>query len=349
MECIFFVNPMAGAGEGGKLAEDIEQLALPSPVLKRVVFTDPDRLAQQVYSCTMGKDLVVLCGGDGTVSAIIAHLVNLHKLPAVAIIPIGTGNDIARSTGWLRSWRELGLSGLFHAVKEGRVGSFDVWRMGIERDGSRKEYCFCAYAGIGYDGRVCQEFSRLNRFLSKRSVPTGGRRLLYLPAGMRIMYKNILHPERIRCTVTYERDGKPAVCNDRLGQILFCNTGYYAGGSLIDRDYNVEDGLLEFFGIRGYVNYLRLLFEGRLPVPHSSLLPIRAPRYELKLSSTAYFQVDGEPAGFIESKSLVTIDLVRSIPLLKPLRDSRARDRLRDKAQERVMKKLSSSARPVVT
>ncbi len=349
MDCIFFVNPRAGAGMGKRLAEEIEQLTLPAPAFKQLVFTDPQRLQQQVFSCAQDKDLVVLCGGDGTVSSIIAHLVHLERIPTIAIIPIGTGNDIARGTKWMKSWSEFGLDGLFYAIKEGKVGSLDVWQMRIDKDGATKEYHFCAYAGIGYDGRVCQEFLKLNRFLYRWGISTGIKRLLYLPAGIRILYKNLLHPDRIRCEVTFEQAEGNRQYSDRLGQILFCNTGYYAGGSLLDRHYALDDGLLEFFGIKGYWGYMQMLFEGRLPVRHSSILPVRSSSYKLALFSSSYFQVDGEPMGVVERGSLIELELFRSVPLLKPFLDKYAKTRMKDAKRARAMKKLSSSVRPAVT
>ncbi|XP_021908800.1 diacylglycerol kinase 4 isoform X2 [Carica papaya] len=48
---------------------------------------------------------IVVAGGDGTVGWVLGSLGELHKLnrepiPPVAIIPLGTGNDLSRSFGW---------------------------------------------------------------------------------------------------------------------------------------------------------------------------------------------------------------------------------------------------------
>lgn len=47
-----------------------------------------------------------VAGGDGTVGWVLGSLGELHKegrepVPATAIIPLGTGNDLSRSFGWV--------------------------------------------------------------------------------------------------------------------------------------------------------------------------------------------------------------------------------------------------------
>ena len=43
---------------------------------------------------------ILVCGGDGTVGWILSVLDELKLKVSVAVLPLGTGNDLARSFGW---------------------------------------------------------------------------------------------------------------------------------------------------------------------------------------------------------------------------------------------------------
>ena len=50
-----------------------------------------------------GSAILVICGGDGTVMWVVTEMSNFNidhlKVP-ITVIPLGTGNDLARVLGW---------------------------------------------------------------------------------------------------------------------------------------------------------------------------------------------------------------------------------------------------------
>ena len=65
---------------------------------------------------------ILAAGGDGTVAWILKTVreLQLDPAPAVAIMPLGTGNDLSLSFGWgntfLHSWIAVSLSPLQDGV-----------------------------------------------------------------------------------------------------------------------------------------------------------------------------------------------------------------------------------------
>ena len=78
-----------------------------------------------------------MCGGDGTVNWVLSCIGALpfHPLPAVGVIPLGTGNDTARAFGW--GYKYPGKRGIIRSVRRMRdvatpVVTFDRWHATVD-------------------------------------------------------------------------------------------------------------------------------------------------------------------------------------------------------------------------
>jgi diacylglycerol kinase (ATP) len=92
-----------------------------------------------------GADLVVAAGGDGTVHEVVAGLLESSPPPALGLIPLGTGNDLARSLGI-----PADVEDAVEILRGGRRRKLDLVR--AELDGEA-QVCVNAAVG-GFSGRV---------------------------------------------------------------------------------------------------------------------------------------------------------------------------------------------------
>ncbi len=325
MECLFFINPKSGAGAGEKLAQEIERFQLPGAVSRQVIFTDPARLETQVFSCATGKDLVVICGGDGTINRVISCLSQMDPAPAIALIPLGTGNDLARATGWYFSWEKMGLHGLYHAIKMAKASFLDVWELSVTSGTGSKSWTFCAYAGIGCDGGVCRDFARMEKRLKNLPVPARARRFFYIIPGLRMLFTGIAGRNRF-CFQPESSGSKPPYRREKAVQLLFLNISSYAGGAMQARDVDCSDGVLDAFLFRSCLSYLAGILFSRLSWPKGPGAVDSNNSFRFQIFQDAYLQVDGEPCGKLSGGTRCTICQKRALPLLRPLEDDLSRN-----------------------
>ncbi|MCH97369.1 diacylglycerol kinase 1-like, partial [Trifolium medium] len=114
---------------------------------------------------------VLVCGGDGTVAWVLDAIekYNFESPPPVAIIPLGTGNDLSRVMNWGGGFSALdgqgGLTMLLHDISSNAaVTMLDRWEVKLAEESSEgkpykmKTKSMMNYLGIGCDAKVAYEF-----------------------------------------------------------------------------------------------------------------------------------------------------------------------------------------------
>lgn len=98
-KALLIVNPAAKHGETEKLLPAIERVLVDMPH-ETVVTTSPGH-AVELAAQASGYDLVVACGGDGTVHEVLNGLMRIppDTRPALGVLPTGSGNDTRRTLG----------------------------------------------------------------------------------------------------------------------------------------------------------------------------------------------------------------------------------------------------------
>lgn len=99
---LVFVNGKSGGGQGLKLISSFRKLLNPHQVFD---LCNGGPLCGLYVFRKIEKYKILVCGGDGTIGWVLQCLDNvgqdsLCSSPACAIVPLGTGNDLARVLNW---------------------------------------------------------------------------------------------------------------------------------------------------------------------------------------------------------------------------------------------------------
>ncbi|XP_075145114.1 diacylglycerol kinase eta isoform X3 [Haematobia irritans] len=96
---LVFVNSKSGDNQGVKFLRRFKQLLNPAQVFD-LISTGPGLGLRLFRHFEMFRILV--CSGDGSVGWVLSEIdrFSMHKQCQVAVLPLGTGNDLARVLGW---------------------------------------------------------------------------------------------------------------------------------------------------------------------------------------------------------------------------------------------------------
>lgn len=97
-------------------------------------------------------------------------LTGAAPLPAVALLPVGVGNELSRCLGWSAGWRQAmplpgahsgAVARLLSQVMQGSRGTktVDTWRVTIDgADGEGEAVDMCCFCSIGFDADISNDF-----------------------------------------------------------------------------------------------------------------------------------------------------------------------------------------------
>uniref|UniRef100_A0A3Q4MU63 Diacylglycerol kinase n=1 Tax=Neolamprologus brichardi TaxID=32507 RepID=A0A3Q4MU63_NEOBR len=166
---LVFVNPKSGGNQGTKILQSFMWYLNPRQVfdLSQGGPKEGLELYRKVHNLR-----ILACGGDGTVGWILSCLdeLALTPQPPVAVLPLGTGNDLARTLNWGGGYTDEPLSKILSHVEEGTAVQLDRWNLlvepnhsaGAEPDEQQTDKLpldvFNNYFSLGFDAHVTLEF-----------------------------------------------------------------------------------------------------------------------------------------------------------------------------------------------
>jgi YegS/Rv2252/BmrU family lipid kinase len=231
----------------------------------------PGELEQSIAAAVgLGPDLLVVGGGDGTISTAARMLA--HRDIALGLVPLGTTNNFARTVG-LRP-------GLDHAVTtlaDGKVIDVDLGLAG--------DMPFANHVGVGLSADVMLNAPRpLKRFTGRLAYPITALALLTRHRPLRAVVRT---NGRELEFVTH--------------QLYVANGGYHAGRP-ITADANADDRLLVAYPVGGPTRRELLRETARNAATGHRRTLVDEPflavdQLRLETDRPANIEVDGEPRG----------------------------------------------------
>ncbi|XP_011139591.1 diacylglycerol kinase epsilon [Harpegnathos saltator] len=161
-------NRKSGNNDGDKILSLFRRLLNPAQV---VDLAERDPVAALEWCRLLGKTpcTVLVAGGDGTISWLLNTIdkLGLQPVPSVAIIPLGTGNDLSRVLGWGKEHdKHMDPVEVLQKIRAAQEVKLDRWSVKIEPNrglgfrGTHRTLFMYNYISVGVDAQVTLNFHR---------------------------------------------------------------------------------------------------------------------------------------------------------------------------------------------
>lgn len=235
--------------------------------------------ATSIAARAASYDTLIVLGGDGVIHEVVCGLMSLpaERRPRLAVLPLGSGNDYARTLGMARN----DIEAAFAQIVRGREKPVDVGRV----NGTY----FAETLSFGLDAAIALDTT------ARRAADTSQEgEALFVTSGLKILSRA---KDGFACTARFDGE-KPRELSPHI--FAFQVGPSYGGGFLICPDADPSDGLLDvclnvrkpalprllaLFGLARFGRHVR-----------SNIVETRTVRHaELEFIAEPPCQVDGEP------------------------------------------------------
>lgn len=256
-----FVNPISGGQRGMEVYDELTKIMGKQHVFN--VKAENPEIGLAKFKDDPSLRLLV-CGGDGTIRWILQACINvgLKTMPPMGIIPLGTGNDLARMFGWGKGYSGESLTAYVQGAVNSVPKPMDLWNCEMTpvdpetgaATGPTTSHLMMNYFNIGYDSQVAHGFHTLrvsNPSLFKSRVINKCWYLYYA-------FQNFWSGSHdLDSSASLKIDGQEVAIPQGTKTLVILNFVCYQAGVDIwgqkeeENDQKIDDGQIEVIGIGG--------------------------------------------------------------------------------------------------
>lgn len=273
MNTLIITNPKSGKSDQCQILKDYLK---DKDNVKIIDSNRPEEIREIASEGIENKfDIIVAAGGDGTINEVINSISkNIDKVK-IGIIPLGTGNDLARTL-------DIPIDPIeaYKLIEQGKTSKIDLIEVETE---NKISYCVNVSAG-GFSGQVNEV---LNEEMKKNWGP-----LAYLMGAINVLPDLKEYKTKIIC------DGEELLIKEVLN-IVVANGRTVAGGKRVATFSSPEDGLLDFILIKNDNAIKLTTIIGKLAlgldyIDNETVIHKRVKTLEITSQPGMWFNIDGE-------------------------------------------------------
>jgi diacylglycerol kinase (ATP) len=290
---VVVANPTAGGGRAGRALRKADAILRAHRIDFEVRI--PDSPAETTSTARRaaeeGATIVAALGGDGSIGCVANGIVGTDA--ALAVIPAGTANDLAKAVG---AWR------LEHAVRllaNPKVHPIDAVRVSM---GGGQQRLYLNVAGAGFDSEV-------NETANAMRINLGGT-VTYIASVLRTLSR--FTPARFTVGID---DGERFALDAML--IVVGNAPAYGGGMKVLPGATLDDGVLdvcvvEAVGTAEFIRAFPRVYRGT-HTTHPRVRMLRATSVSLEANRMVQVYADGDRVGPLPARFEVLPEAILAV------------------------------------
>lgn len=315
------INPVKTNSDKARsiITKECELAGWPEPLFLETTEDDPGE-AMTRQALEHKADVVIACGGDGTVRVVAQGLSGMEV--SLGLVPLGTGNLLARNL-------EMNIDDLDGSIETALFGDerkIDTGSIELKHadTGEKSKHTFLVMAGIGFDAKMFGD----TRDDLKKNVGW----LAYGEAGMR-------HLPGKPTRVSISMDGQPAQQRN-VRSVLFGNCGLLPGGIDFIPGAVIDDGIMDVVVMspRGIFGWLAVATKVILKHRHRS--PTidfhRAERITVRCTAPLETELDGDPSGPVTALTVEVDSRALTVRVHKKGAEGKQEEKLKHAVEESV-------------